>query len=84
MKQDHMKQDNKTTGPRPGARILPAPAWLVSALCVLGTGAALYLTGIFSGETAPVEAREPAPVTAPEEVMLAYTVNNLGYTSTCG
>ena len=53
-------------------------------LCVLGTGATIYLTGIFPGETAPAEAREPAARTAPEEVMLAYTVNNLGYTSTCG
>ena len=79
-----MKQDNKTADTRSRRRTIPIPAWLVSVLCVLGTGATIYLTGIFPGETAPAEAREPAARTAPEEVMLAYTVNNLGYTSTCG
>ena len=90
MKPDNKPQDNKTTATRPRRRSIRIPAWLVSALCVLGTGAALYLTGVFPGETAPAEAREPAAGTvtpegaSPDEVILAYTVNNLGYTSTCG
>ncbi len=79
-----MKQDNKTADTRSKGRTIRIPAGLVSALCVLGTGAVLYLTSILPGETAPAEARETVTRTAPDEVVLAYTVNNLGYTATCG
>ena len=32
----------------------------------------------------PAKPTEPAEQAKPEEVYLAYTVNNLGYTATCG
>ena len=79
-----MNQDKKTAEAPSRGRTIRIPAWLVPVLCVLGTGAALYLTGVLRGEATPAEARGPLTKAAPEEVVLAYTVNNLGYTATCG
>ena len=79
-----MNQDNKAANTRLKKRILRTPAWLVSALCVLGTGVVLYLTGVLSADAITAEAQGPLAKAAPEEVVLAYTVNNLGYTATCG
>ncbi|HBO52269.1 MAG TPA: hypothetical protein DD471_09825 [Planctomycetes bacterium] len=59
------------------------PAWLVMAFCIIGTIATLYLTGFIPGRNA-VAASNAAATEKPEEVYLAYTVNNLGYTATCG
>lgn len=58
------------------------PAWLVMAFCIIGTIATLYLTGFIPGRNAA--AASNAAAEKPEEVYLAYTVNNLGYTATCG
>lgn len=59
------------------------PAWLVMAFCIIGTIATLYLTGFIPGRNAAA-ASNAAAAEKPEEVYLAYTVNNLGYTATCG
>ena len=59
------------------------PAWLVMAFCSIGTIATLYLTGFIPGRNAAA-ASNAAAAEKPEEVYLAYTVNNLGYTATCG
>ena len=59
------------------------PAWLVMAFCIIGTIATLYLTGFIPGRNAAAASNAAAAET-PEEVYLAYTVNNLGYTATCG
>ncbi|GEM_PF-1641615 len=64
------------------------PAWLVMAFCIIGTIATLYLTGFIPGRNAVAASNAAASNAAatekPEEVYLAYTVNNLGYTATCG
>ena len=64
------------------------PAWLVMALCIIGTIATLYLTGFIPRRNATAAtnaaAANAAATEKPEEVYLAYTVNNLGYTATCG
>lgn len=64
------------------------PAWLVMAFCIIGTIATLYLTGFIPGRNAAAASNTAASNAAaaekPEEVYLAYTVNNLGYTATCG
>ncbi len=63
------------------------PAWLVMAFCIIGTIATLYLTGFIPGRNAAAASNAAASNAAaekPEEVYLAYTVNNLGYTATCG
>jgi len=69
------------------------PAWLVMALCIIGTIATLYLTGFIprrnataatNAAAANAAAANAAATEKPEEVYLAYTVNNLGYTATCG
>ena len=59
------------------------PAWLVMAFCIIGTIATLYLTGLIPDRNAAA-ASNAAATEKPEEVYLAYTVNNLGYTATCG
>ena len=59
------------------------PAWLVMAFCIIGTITTLYLTGLIPGRNAAA-ASNVAATEKPEEVYLAYTVNNLGYTATCG
>ena len=59
------------------------PAWLVMGFCIIGTIATLYLTGLIPGRNATA-ASNAAATEKPEEVYLAYTVNNLGYTATCG
>ena len=59
------------------------PAWLVMAFCIIGTITTLYLTGFIPGRNAAA-ASNAAAAEKPEEVYLAYTVNNLGYTATCG
>ena len=59
------------------------PVWLVMAFCIIGTIATLYLTGFIPGRNAAA-ASNAAAAEKPEEVYLAYTVNNLGYTATCG
>ena len=59
------------------------PAWLVMGFCIIGTIATLYLTGFIPGRNAAA-ASTAAAAAKPEEVYLAYTVNNLGYTATCG
>lgn len=59
------------------------PAWLVMAFCIIGTIATLYLTGFIPGRNAAA-ASNAAAAEKPAEVYLAYTVNNLGYTATCG
>ena len=51
--------------------------------CIIGTIATLYLTGLIPGRNAAA-ASNAAATEKPEEVYLAYTVNNLGYTATCG
>lgn len=79
-----MNEDTKTANTRSKKQALRMPAWLVSALCVLGTGVALYLSGVLSTGAITAEAQGPLAKAAPEEVVLAYTVNNLGYTATCG
>ena len=79
-----MNEDKKTANTRSKKQALRMPAWLVSALCVLGTGVALYLSGVLSPGAITAEAQGPLAKAAPDEVVLAYTVNNLGYTATCG
>ena len=59
------------------------PAWLVMAFCIIGTITTLYLTGFIPDRNAAA-ASNAAATEKPEEVYLAYTVNNLGYTATCG
>ena len=59
------------------------PAWLVMAFCIIGTITTLYLTGFIPGRNAAAASNATA-AEKPEEVYLAYTVNNLGYTATCG
>ena len=59
------------------------PAWLVMAFCIIDTITTLYLTGFIPGRNAAA-ASNAAAAEKPEEVYLAYTVNNLGYTATCG
>ena len=64
------------------------PAWLVMGFCIIGTIATLYLTGLIPDRNAAAASNAAASNAAatekPEEVYLAYTVNNLGYTGTCG
>ena len=59
------------------------PAWLVMGFCIIGTIATLYLTG-FIPDRNTAAASNKAATEKPDEVYLAYTVNNLGYTATCG
>ena len=59
------------------------PAWLVMAFCIIGTITTLYPTGFIPGRNAAA-ASNAAATEKPEEIYLAYTVNNLGYTATCG
>lgn len=58
--------------------------WLVLASCVVGTIAAVSVSGLLAGNDAAAEANTTAAAEKPGEVYLAYTVNNLGYTATCG
>jgi len=51
--------------------------------CIIGTIATLYLTGLIPDRNAAAASNAVA-TEKPEEVYLAYTVNNLGYTATCG
>ena len=76
------KPENKTTLKRPPG----LPAWLVTAFCITGTVSTLYFAGLIPGRPSPVEASAAAGAAAepPECIFLAYTVNNLGYTATCG
>ena len=79
-----MNRNRKTGNNQDGGRFPRAPAWLVSAFCVLGTGTALYFAGVFPSSPSPAEAQGPVTAAGPDQVVLAYTVNNLGYTATCG
>ena len=74
------KPENKTVLKRPPG----LPAWLVTAFCITGTVSTLYLAGLIPGRPSPVEASAAAAAEPPECIFLAYTVNNLGYTATCG
>ena len=58
-------------------------AWLVTGFCIIGTIATLYLMG-FIPDRNTAAASNKAAAEKPDEVYLAYTVNNLGYTATCG
>jgi len=63
------------------------PAWLVMGFCIIGSIATLYLTGYLTGfipDRNTAAASNKAAAEKPGEVYLAYTVNNLGYTATCG
>ena len=60
------------------------PAWLVTAFCITGTVSTLYLAELIPGRPSPAEANAAAATEPPECIFLAYTVNNLGYTATCG
>ena len=59
-------------------------SWLVTAFCITGTVSTLYLAGLIPGRPSPTEANAAAVTEPPECIFLAYTVNNLGYTATCG
>ena len=59
------------------------PAWLVTGFCIIGTIATLSLTG-FIPDRNTAAASNKAATEKPDEGYLAYTVNNLGYTATCG
>ena len=75
-----IKPGRKTALERP-CRV---PSWLVTAFCITGTLSTLYLAGLISGRPSPAEASTAAAAEPPECIFLAYTVNNLGYTATCG
>jgi len=57
-------------------------SWLVAAFCIIATVSALCLAGFIPGRDTP--ARANAAAEKPDQIYLAYTVNNLGYTATCG